>query len=219
MLKARLKRDPEPVEYTESLATLCESSYISDPKLRCGEWVRAIIASSDDGWEAACGRVLAIYKAKITAGSPSEPSQQTEAAIRELMFGGQVTLTANMVKRIYMNLSDSTVGAIVSAVPRDYIILQYVEDDITIPFERASPGQQASALLELLLSQSAGTLIIDQPEDDIDNRIIMKVVRLIRSSKHRRQLVFATHNPNIVVNGDADKVVACARGTCRKCPR
>ncbi len=50
------------------------------------------------------GRVLAIYKAKITAGSPSEPSQQTEAAIRELMFGGQVTLTANMVKRIYMNL-------------------------------------------------------------------------------------------------------------------
>lgn len=69
-------------------------------------------------------------------------------------------------------------------------------------------GQQASALLELLLGQSAGTLIIDQPEDDIDNRIIMKVVSLIRSSKHRRQMIFATHNTNIVVNGDADKFIA-----------
>jgi chromosome segregation protein len=76
------------------------------------------------------------------------------------------------------------------------------------PFERASLGQQASALLELLLSQFAGTLIIGHPEDDIDNWIIMKVVNLIRSSKHRRQLIFATHNANVVVNGDADKVIA-----------
>ena len=86
--------------------------------------------------------------------------------------------------------------------------MTYVDDGRNIEFAKASPGQQASALLELLLKQSAGTLIIDQPEDDLDNRIIMKIVELIRSSKNRRQLIFSTHNPNIVVNGDADKVVA-----------
>jgi chromosome segregation protein len=67
-------------------------------------------------------------------------------------------------------------------------------------------------LLELLLHQSAGTLIIDQPEDDLDNRIIMRIVALIRTSKNHRQLIFATHNPNIVVNGDADKVIALRSG-------
>jgi ABC-type cobalamin/Fe3+-siderophores transport system ATPase subunit len=62
------------------------------------------------------------------------------------------------------------------------------------------------------LSQSAGTLIIDQPEDDLDNRVIMQIVSLIRKSKDRRQLLFTTHNPNIVVNGDADKVIALKSG-------
>jgi ABC-type cobalamin/Fe3+-siderophores transport system ATPase subunit len=90
--------------------------------------------------------------------------------------------------------------------------MTYVDQGRDIEFPKASPGQQASALLELLLSQSAGTLIIDQPEDDLDNRIIMQIVALIRKSKDRRQLLFTTHNPNIVVNGDADKVIALRSG-------
>ncbi|RYF55703.1 MAG: ATP-binding protein [Comamonadaceae bacterium] len=63
------------------------------------------------------------------------------------------------------------------------------------------------------VNQSAGTLIVDQPEDDLDNRIIMDIVKLIRSSKSRRQLVFSTHNPNVVVNGDADKIIALRSST------
>ncbi|MET4631873.1 ABC-type cobalamin/Fe3+-siderophores transport system ATPase subunit [Bradyrhizobium sp. I1.8.5] len=63
-------------------------------------------------------------------------------------------------------------------------------------------------LLELLLKQSAGTLIIDQPEDDLDNHVIMRIVELLRTSKATRQLIFTTHNANIVVNGDADKIIA-----------
>jgi chromosome segregation protein len=58
-----------------------------------------------------------------------------------------------------------------------------------------------------LLNQEAGTLIIDQPEDDLDNRVIMVIVKLLQTTKRRRQLIFATRNPNFVVNGDADKVV------------
>jgi ABC-type cobalamin/Fe3+-siderophores transport system ATPase subunit len=101
----------------------------------------------------------------------------------------------------------------VSAVPKDFIVMTYIDDvGREYPFGLASPGQQASALLELLLNQHAGTLIIDQPEDDLDNRIIMNIVHLIRTSKSSRQLIFATHNSNIVVNGDADKIVVLKSG-------
>jgi ABC-type cobalamin/Fe3+-siderophores transport system ATPase subunit len=62
----------------------------------------------------------------------------------------------------------------------------------------------------LLLKQEAGTLIVDQPEDDLDNKVIMEVAHLLQVTKPTRQLIFATHNPNFVVNGDADKVIALA---------
>jgi hypothetical protein len=69
--------------------------------------------------------------------------------------------------------------------------------------------RQGSGLLHCwMLGQSAGTLIIDQPEDDLDNRVIMRIVELLRTSKFHGQLIFTTHNANFVVNGDADKIVA-----------
>jgi ABC-type multidrug transport system ATPase subunit len=121
-------------------------------------------------------------------------------------------ITNRQLSRIYANVGDSTVGAMLSAVPHDYIAMTYVDGRKDMAFAKASPGQQASALLELLLKQSAGTLIIDQPEDDLDNRVIMRIVELIRISKSHRQLIFTTHNPNMVVNGDADKIIALKAG-------
>jgi len=79
-----------------------------------------------------------------------------------------------------------------------------------IPFGEASAGQQATALLWALLNQEGPPLIIDQPEDDLDSQIIVKVVEQIWRSKAKRQLVFASHNANLVVNGDAELVVCCA---------
>ena len=85
-----------------------------------------------------------------------------------------------------------------------------------IPFEDASAGQQATALLRVLLSQSGGPLIIDQPEEDLDNAIISQVVESIWAAKERRQLIFASHNANIVVNGDAELVIHCAYAEAHK---
>lgn len=213
MLRARLKRDSRPTEYIETLCTLFEKSYVSDSQQKCTQWVATLLGDgAQNSWADVRTGILAAYEKKISTGSPKEPGDELSSAIGKLLFDGDEKLTLNQRLRIYNNITDSSVGAILSAVPRDYIILKYVEDGREVPFERASPGQQASALLELLLGQSAGTLIIDQPEDDIDNRIIMKVVGLIRSSKQRRQMIFATHNANIVVNGDADKVIALISG-------
>src|SRR5690606_17030114 len=66
----------------------------------------------------------------------------------------------------------------------------------------------ATALLLLLLLGSDSPLLIDQPEDDLDNRFIVdRVVNRMREEKRRRQFVFATHNANIPVLGDAELII------------
>ena len=74
-----------------------------------------------------------------------------------------------------------------------------------------SIGQRASALILFVLSQKENdVIIIDQPEDDLDNQTIYQdVIKLIRSLKPETQFVFATHNPNIPVLGDAEQIVSC----------
>lgn len=78
-----------------------------------------------------------------------------------------------------------------------------------IPFERASAGQQATALLKVLLNEGGGPLIIDQPEEDLDNAVVEQVVKLIWQAKQNRQILIASHNANLVVNGDAELVIHC----------
>lgn len=82
-------------------------------------------------------------------------------------------------------------------------------EDQYIPFENASAGQQATALLQVLLRQPGPPLIIDQPEDDLDSEIVLAVAEQIGMAKSQRQLIFASHDANLVVNGDADSVVCC----------
>jgi hypothetical protein len=77
------------------------------------------------------------------------------------------------------------------------------------PVTQGSVGQRSTAVLSLLLSAGDQPLIIDQPEDDLDNQYVYSaVVGLLRRQKFARQLVIATHNANIPVNGDAELIVA-----------
>ena len=74
--------------------------------------------------------------------------------------------------------------------------------------DELSTGQKATAVLLLLLLESDAPLIVDQPEDDLDNRFITEgVVPRMRAEKQRRQFVFSTHNANIPVLGDAELIV------------
>ena len=74
--------------------------------------------------------------------------------------------------------------------------------------EDLSTGQKATAVLLLLLLDSDAPLIVDQPEDDLDNRFITEgVVPRMREEKRRRQFIFSTHNANIPVLGDAELIL------------
>ncbi|MFC4259617.1 TrlF family AAA-like ATPase [Marinobacter lacisalsi] len=103
----------------------------------------------------------------------------------------------------------------------DQVICWFPEDDLKIEYSRSgegtdwrpitqgSQGQRSAALLAFLLAFGKEPLVLDQPEDDLDNHLIYDlIVRQIRANKQRRQLIIVTHNPNVVVNGDAEMVHA-----------
>lgn len=74
--------------------------------------------------------------------------------------------------------------------------------------DELSKGQRATALLLLLLGDASGPLVIDQPEDDLDNRFIYDgIVKRLRGLKGVRQVIVSTHNANVPVLGDAELVV------------
>jgi len=98
-------------------------------------------------------------------------------------------------------------SALTYQVPNKFII-KYRGKEL----QHHSLGQRASALILFVLSlKENDVIIIDQPEDDLDNQTIYEdVIKLIRDMKPGVQFIFATHNPNIPVLGDAELVHACS---------
>jgi len=123
----------------------------------------------------------------------------------------------------YSYLTDVTADRLVSAGDRlamlieeeDWVQLPQIELNLGTadkpnfsPLQRLSTGQKATALLCLLLLESDAPLIVDQPEDDLDNRFISEyIVPKMKDEKRRRQFIFSSHNANIPVLGDAELVV------------
>ncbi len=80
--------------------------------------------------------------------------------------------------------------------------------------ESLSDGQRCTVILEFLLLSDDAPLIVDQPEEDMDNRyIVEEVVKKIRKEKDKRQFLFATHNANLPVLGDADLFICLEADT------
>ncbi|EOJ8669308.1 ATP-binding protein [Providencia stuartii] len=77
-------------------------------------------------------------------------------------------------------------------------------------FENMSQGKQAFVVLKLLLefSDKICPVLIDQPEDSLDNRAIYnELVKYLKLKKKDRQIILVTHNPNVVVSADAEQVI------------
>ncbi|WLR60163.1 TrlF family AAA-like ATPase [Guptibacillus hwajinpoensis] len=102
----------------------------------------------------------------------------------------------------------------------DELKLHFPEDEITVKYKpnnsssfqslsNASAGQKTSAILTFLLSHGNVPLLLDQPEDDLDNHLIYElIVDRLKIVKSNRQIIIVTHNANIPVNGDTEWLVA-----------
>jgi ABC-type enterochelin transport system ATPase subunit len=99
----------------------------------------------------------------------------------------------------------------------DELDITLFDEGIPKRVDQLSKGQKATAILPLILRSADYPLIFDQPEDDLDNRFIYAtLVEIIRELKGTRQLIFVTHNANIPVLGDAEKVVVMKMETPKK---
>lgn len=132
------------------------------------------------------------------SNAPTRP----ECSLLEDILG----TTRRIQEGISSHLDPSRVVAIATASAMPSIELFYIDQERELSFEKASEGQRAAALLFMLLEQERGPLIIDQPEGDLDNKIITTLTTSLHQAKAKRQLIFASHNANIVVNGSSELV-------------
>ena len=77
-----------------------------------------------------------------------------------------------------------------------------------VPINQKSPGQRSSAMLPLIALAEKTPLVIDQPEDNLDKRLVGTVLANVLSElKEQRQIIVCTHDPNILVGGDAEQII------------
>ena len=107
-------------------------------------------------------------------------------------------------------LKNKTVENVLRDMLSDWYLVSYnvkLEND---NINQMSPGKKALVLLKLLISmaESKCPILIDQPEDDLDNRSIFdELIPFIRKKKIERQIIIVTHNANVVLGGDAEEII------------
>ncbi len=110
--------------------------------------------------------------------------------------------------QVFEQYYDENLSALLTWQIPNRFIIEYRGKEL----KHHSLGQRASALILFVLSQQENDVfIIDQPEDDLDNQTIYEdVIKLIRALKPKTQFIFATHNANFPVLGDAEQVISCS---------
>ena len=115
-------------------------------------------------------------------------------------------------RNILANIKPESIDRLALYMPSDDVQIKFKERGFSSdwrPLSQGSPGQQTAALLAFVLGFGAEPIILDQPEDDLDNTLIYDLlVSRFKEAKLKRQMVVITHNPNIVVHGDSEFVVS-----------
>lgn len=148
-----------------------------------------------------------------------DKSAVTEYKVEELMAELK-TAFESIVKGEYVINSKSDIKNAIKFLLDDYFFdyWEVIYDDDTL--DKMSTGKASFVILMLIvgLSSSKAPILIDQPEDNLDNRSITKdLVSYLRNKKLERQIILVTHNPNVVVNADAENIiVANQRGQNNK---
>ena len=113
--------------------------------------------------------------------------------------------------RMVRELNDEQMSKLETLIPDDHIDVLYKPNGSGNfrSIVSASAGQKTTAVLTYILSQGSMPLLLDQPEDDLDNRLVCDlVVEKIKHIKENRQVIVITHNANIPVIGDAEYIVS-----------
>lgn len=115
---------------------------------------------------------------------------------------------ADLAKRILDTLHEEGAAYVLEAVElHDVPSIELLDGTEYKASPNLSTGQRCTTILPILLVQSERPLLIDQPEDNLDNAFIYEtVVKALQAVRGARQVIFVTHNPNIPVLGEAERV-------------
>lgn len=130
------------------------------------------------------------------------------ALIEDVLINGGVKCKEHLTETEYIKLREKI------EVQYQDLLIKETPNSVEMfyhnkPLKQHSLGQRTSALVLFILAQKENdVVIIDQPEDDLDNKVIYdEVIKSICSRKKDIQFIFATHNANIPVLGDAEKIL------------
>lgn len=144
-------------------------------------------------------------------GNTEQKIGDVKKAIFDLKAGTVVSGLSGYFKNLIGNISEPQFDELELLWPEDDISIKYKPSGYTTfkPLSTASAGQKTTAILTIILSQGKIPLLLDQPEDDLDNRLVYElIVDRLNQAKEYRQIIVVTHNANIPVNGDAEYILS-----------
>lgn len=160
-------------------------------------------------------RYAGIFKGK------AEASNKMSKMLKQTDFNDETSileLVNNIIMAVDEDIDNSEKKILDKATFYDFLYsLNYLDVSFKLKMggrdlEELSPGERGIVLLifYLALSQNSMPIIIDQPEDNLDNQSVYnKLVPCICAAKQKRQVIIVTHNPNIAVACDAEQIICC----------
>lgn len=200
LLRATVQRGTGTAHIAASLKELVKGSKMRTEKF--DQLLQTVMAEADPlaAW-------LEVVRELRALSEVDEPGSATLPACPRL---GSAQVTENDRRKMAERLGTKGWAEFATLELEDVPRFEYLAREAEyIAFGDASAGQQATALMFVLLNQDGPPLVIDQPEDDLDNHVIKDIVEQVWLAKSKRQLIFSSHNANLVVNGDAELVVCC----------
>ncbi|ANW96256.1 hypothetical protein AXE80_08170 [Wenyingzhuangia fucanilytica] len=144
-------------------------------------------------------------------GNVEQKIEEVKKVFRKNYFDDNADVVGGHFKNAVKGITDAGMDELELFMPEDEVVVEYKpENAVTFKsLSTASAGQRTTAILTFLLSFGTIPLILDQPEDDLDNRLVYDlIVDRLKIAKRSRQIIVVTHNANIPVNGDAEYIIS-----------
>ncbi|GGK49377.1 AAA family ATPase [Aliivibrio fischeri] len=123
------------------------------------------------------------------------------------MFLSLLNVTKDRASRV-LNALKSSINSIATVKLEDEITFELLDGSETKDLSELSTGQRCTVILPIILEHRDSSLIVDQPEDHIDNAFIVEtLIASIKRRKGQGQTIVTTHNANVPVLGEAEEVI------------
>lgn len=144
-------------------------------------------------------------------GQVEQKINEVKDEFRKNYFEDTADVVGGHFKNAVKGITDAGMDELELFMPEDEVVVEYKPENANVfkSLSTASAGQRTTAILTFLLSFGSIPLLLDQPEDDLDNRLVYDlIVDRLKVAKGSRQIIVVTHNANIPVNGDAEYIIS-----------